>query len=253
MQTSRTENINSRFIYGYYKQIWRDLIPNGLTKAEIDFLIEKGQLKSGSKVLDLMCGYGRHTLALARNGIRVTAVDNLSVYVDELREISRKENLAVTCVEDDVIEYEPTEIFDMVICLGNNLSFFTRDETEKLFSMIGSHTKQGGMFIANSWTIAEIVFKNFVTRTWSEVNELRYLVDNKFFLNPTRIESEITMIPNSGAEEKKKTIDYVYSVNEMEITMMKFGLSMQEIWSIPGKKKFTLGEPRAYFVAEKHQ
>jgi len=73
------------------------------------------------------------------------------------------------------------------------------------------------------------------------------------FAAPTRIESEITMIPNNGAEEKKKTVDYIYSVNETETTMMKFGLSMREIWSIPGKKKFTLGEPRAYFVAKKHQ
>jgi hypothetical protein len=26
---------------------------------------------------------------------------------------------------------------------------------------------------------------------------------------------------------------------------------MKEIWSVPGKKKFTLGEPRIYIVAEK--
>ncbi|TMI86438.1 MAG: class I SAM-dependent methyltransferase [Bacteroidetes bacterium] len=253
MRSSQAENINSRFFDGHYKEIWRSLIPDGLTKAEIDFLIDKGQLKPGDKVLDLMCGYGRHALALARNGIQVTAVDNLGAYVNEVREVSQRENLVVTCIEDDVIGYEPTGIFDLVICLGNNLSFFTREETEKLFSTIGSHTKQGGIFIANSWTIAEIVFKNFVTRTWSDVNGLRYLVDNKFFFNPTRIESEITMIPNNGAEEKKKTVDYIYSVNETENTMMKFGLSMREIRSIPGKKKFTLGEPRAYFVAKKHQ
>ena len=31
----------------------------------------------------------------------------------------------------------------------------------------------------------------------------------------------------------------------------KSGLVVKEIWSVPGKKKFTLGEPRVYIVAEK--
>jgi hypothetical protein len=31
----------------------------------------------------------------------------------------------------------------------------------------------------------------------------------------------------------------------------KTGLQLKEIYSIPGKKRFTVGEPRAYIVAEK--
>lgn len=251
MQALRTENINNHFFDGYYREIWRGLIPEGLTKAEVDFLIDKAGLRPGRKVLDLMCGYGRHALELGRKGIHVTAIDNLTGYVDEVKAIAEKENLPVSCVQADVLEYQPREIFDLVICLGNNLSFFDVEETGKLFSMIGSHTKQGGMFIANSWTIAEIVFKNFSARSWSEVNGFRYFVDSKLFFSPTRIEIETIIIPPGGEEEKKQAIDYIYSLNEMETTLRKSGFLLKEVWSIPGKKKFTLGEPRAYIVAEK--
>ena len=251
MPVSQTGNINNLFFDGYYKEIWRSLIPEALTKAEIDFVIEQAALQRGSKVLDLMCGYGRHALALARKGIDVTAIDNLVEYIDELNDTARKENLPVSCIQADVIEYEPSEIFDLVLCLGNNLSFFDGQETEKVFSMIGSHIKQGGLFIANSWTLAEIVFKNFVPKSWSDINGLRYLVDSKVFFNPTRIEIDTTIIPPEGLEEKKKAIDYIYSLNEMRAMLNKFGLEIKETWSIPGKKKFTLGEPRAYIVAGK--
>jgi hypothetical protein len=37
----------------------------------------------------------------------------------------------------------------------------------------------------------------------------------------------------------------------MEIMLNQAGFIMKEIYSIPGRKKFTLGEPRAYIVAEK--
>jgi hypothetical protein len=51
--------------------------------------------------------------------------------------------------------------------------------------------------------------------------------------------------------EKKKAVDYIFSVAEMEALLDKAGFTLKEIFSIPGKKKFTLGEPRAYIVAEK--
>jgi len=36
----------------------------------------------------------------------------------------------------------------------------------------------------------------------------------------------------------------------MEGMLNKSGFQIKEIYSIPGKKQFTVGEPRAYIVAE---
>jgi len=51
--------------------------------------------------------------------------------------------------------------------------------------------------------------------------------------------------------EVKHAIDYIYSLNETETMLNKSGLVVKGLWSVPGKKKFTLGEPRVYIVAEK--
>jgi hypothetical protein len=59
------------------------------------------------------------------------------------------------------------------------------------------------------------------------------------------------MITNEGDREEKKGIDYIYSINELEVMLNKTGFQLKEIYSIPGKKIFTVGEPRAYVVAEK--
>jgi cyclopropane fatty-acyl-phospholipid synthase-like methyltransferase len=110
-----TENINNHFFDGHYKDIWRSIIPEGLTKAEVDYIIHEAELKPGSKVLDLMCGYGRHTLALSREGICVTAVDNLRDYVKEIEEIILKENLPVSILQQDVMQFRSLEKYDLVI------------------------------------------------------------------------------------------------------------------------------------------
>src|SRR4051812_11775249 len=114
MPSTRAENINDRFFDGYYKDIWRALIPDALTKAEVDYLVHEARLKAGSRVLDLMCGYGRHALSLERQGINVTAVDNLADYINEIKEIARKENLPVTTSQEDVMQFYSDDEFDLI-------------------------------------------------------------------------------------------------------------------------------------------
>lgn len=56
----------------WYKKIWTLDIQNQSwvkdTKRQIDFVIEKLHLKGDEKILDLACGFGRHSLELARRG-----------------------------------------------------------------------------------------------------------------------------------------------------------------------------------------
>src|SRR6185295_13966244 len=144
MRSAQAENINNSFFEGHYKDVWRALIPEALTKAEVDYLVSEARLKAGSKVLDLMCGYGRHALSLARQGIDVTAVDNLADYINEIKEVAGKENLPVTTLQEDVMQFQSGDEYDLIICMGNNMSFFNEEDSETLFSNISSHLKTNG-------------------------------------------------------------------------------------------------------------
>lgn len=139
-------NINDTFFDGYYKEIWRSLIPDELTTKEIDFMLPYFNLQPGSKVLDLMCGYGRHTIALGRKGIEVTAVDNLADYINEIRIVTEKENLPVRSFHTSVLDFKTEDRFDLVICMGNSLNFFNADDTIKILTNIFSFLKPGGIY-----------------------------------------------------------------------------------------------------------
>ena len=251
MSSARTENINDKFFDGHYKDIWRAIIPEALTKAEVDYLVDAAGLKPGSKVLDLMCGYGRHALSLARRGINVTAVDNLADYINEIKTITEKENLPITAFCDDVIQFYSEDKYDLTLCMGNSVSFFNKRDSEKLFSRISSSLKERGKFIFSSWMITEIAITQFREKAWTYVGEIKFLSDSKFLFHPSRIEAESIFIAPDGITERKTGIDYIYSLNETEAMLKKSGLVINEMWSIPGKKKFTLGEPRIYVVAKK--
>jgi SAM-dependent methyltransferase len=244
-------NINDTYFDGYYKEIWRTIIPDELTVKELDFMLPYFSLQSGSKVLDLMCGYGRHTIALAQKGIQVTAVDNLAAYTEDIQQKVLADNLPVEVVCGSVLNFSTDKKYDLALCMGNSLNFFNAEETQQLFSNVAAMLKEDGHFLINSWSIAEIVFKNFKGKSWSEVRGLKYLTDSKVLFHPTRMETESTIIAPDGDTEVKTGIDYIFSLNEMEAMLNKAGLQMKEVYSIPGRKKFTIGEPRSYFVAAK--
>lgn len=247
----KTEKINNSFFDGHYKDIWRQIFPEKITLAETDWIINEGNLKPGDHVLDIMCGYGRHSLELGRRGVEVTAVDNLYDYINEIKEKAGADNIPVKAICEDVLEIEIDQHYDAAICMGNSLQFFNEQESLRLLSNISDHLQQGGKFFINTWSIAEIAMKNFTAKGWDRFCDLLFLTDSKLLFHPTRIELNSLIITDSGEREEKSGVDFIYSISELEAMLNKTGFSLKEIYSIPGKKVFTVGEPRAYIVAEK--
>jgi 2-polyprenyl-3-methyl-5-hydroxy-6-metoxy-1,4-benzoquinol methylase len=244
-------NINDTYFDGYYKEIWKTIIPDELTIKEVDFMLPYFNLGEKSKVLDMMCGYGRHSIALAKRGVDVTAVDNLGEYVDEIEKAIEKDSLPLKVTKADIISYQSSEIFDLIICMGNSLNFFDKEDTIKLLKNAAGQLKTGGSLLINTWSLTEIVIKNFTAKSWSTIGEYKFLTDSKFLFHPTRIETENIIMADGRKTETKLAVDYIFSINEMESMLNEAGLLLKEAYSIPGRKKFTIGEPRAYLVAEK--
>ena len=244
-------NVNDTYFDSYYKEIWKTIVPDELTVKEVDFMIPYFNLQPGSKILDLMCGYGRHSIALAQKGMEVTAIDNLDDYVQQVQQKATEENLPVKVFKTDVLTYSGTEQIELALCMGNSLNFFNASDTLTILKNASAQLKTGGHLLINSWTIAEIVFKNFTPRSWSVVNGSKFLTESALLFQPTRIETESTIIAPDGSTTVLPGVDYIFSINEMEAMLKEAGLHLKEVFSIPGRKKFTWGEPRAYLVAIK--
>ena len=244
-------NINDRFFEGFYKEVWRRLIPDGLSEAEADFIEDVSSLQEGQKVLDLMCGYGRHSIPLGLRGFETTAVDNLPDYIEEIREKAREGVLPITAVCDRIVDLKLTDTYDAAICMGNSFAFFNREEALSILHNLAAHLKVGGAFIINTWMIGEIAIKHFQEKEWFYAGEYKYLIDNQYLLQPARIESEHIIIREDGATESIKGIDYIFTITELEVLLQQAGFSLDAIYATPRKRPFRLGDTRAYIVAKK--
>lgn len=85
------------------------------------------------RALDLGCGHGIHTLALAELGMDVTAVDFSAILLRELQQNLGQHGIAL--VESDMVRYVQADMhqYDIITCMGDTITHLTsRDEVSLL-------------------------------------------------------------------------------------------------------------------------
>jgi cyclopropane fatty-acyl-phospholipid synthase-like methyltransferase len=123
------------------------------TLREIDFLVEELALPKGSRILDIGCGTGRHSIELAKRGYIMTGVDISSGMLAEAETAARDEGVEIELVNVNATEYRSEPVFDASICLcegafcllGEGDDPHERDLT--ILRNIFAALKPGGKFI----------------------------------------------------------------------------------------------------------
>ena len=112
-----------------------DLALNPFQQAALPFL--------AGRVLDLACGLGGLSVAAARKGCEVVAVDASQTAVEHVAAVARAEGLDITAVRHDIATFEVGGPFDAVVAIGI-LMFFPRDVALGLLEKLQSAVRRGG-------------------------------------------------------------------------------------------------------------
>ena len=131
----------------WYKKIWTLDIQDQSwvedTKRQVDFLIEKLELKGTERILDLACGFGRHSLELARRGFDVTGVDITPEYIEYATKQAQTEKLNASFICWDIRNVSFHNEFYFVLNMADGAIGYLENEEEnlKIFRVISEALK----------------------------------------------------------------------------------------------------------------
>jgi len=220
------------------------------TPDEVSSIIALAGTKSGSVVLDMCCGIGRHSLEFARRGFCVTGVDRTEKYLSRAMKNAARERLKIETVRCDMREFVRKNTYSLAVNLFTSFGYFEEAGDDlRVARNICASLKKGGRFVVEMMG-KEILARIFRERDWSEVDSMRVMESRKIVGDWEAVESEWTII-RGGEILKHKFRTRLYSAAELKRLTLDAGFSSASAYGALDGSPYDHNAKRLVVVAVK--
>ncbi len=169
----------------------------------------------GADVIDVPCGYGRHTIALARAGYRVVGVDRSQTLLDEAQRRSGHERWPKLVRADYRDLPQGDETFDAAFNLFTSLGYLGDEGDTAVLGEIRRVLKPGGKLVLETMHRDRLV-KGWQDKDWMLMGEGRMLLAQRTWDPVTGVaQTTQTLIDGQGARESRTFSVRTYSATEL--------------------------------------
>ena len=236
---------------------WRELYPfmfpeerfaNAIVEVEKVLALTK---PGGNAALDLCCGPGRCSVALAKKGFAVTGVDRTAFLLQKARARARRARVRVEWVEMDMRDFVRPESFDLVLSMFTSFGYFDdKSQDMTVLRNVFSSLRSGGLLVIDVMG-KERIAKSLQPTTSETLPDGTMLVQrHEVFDDWTRIRNDWILI-RRGRARSFKFHHTLYSGQELKDRLEQVGFSSVRLYGNLGGDEYGPNASRLIAVARK--
>jgi 2-polyprenyl-3-methyl-5-hydroxy-6-metoxy-1,4-benzoquinol methylase len=214
----------------YANQYERESFTKG-TLGEVDFIEQEIDFKRSSRILDIGCGTGRHTIELTRRGYSVTGIDLSESMLAKARLKAQQASLQVEFIQSDARTLQFFNEFDLAIMLCEGA--FPLMETDEMNYMIlqsaAKALRDKGKFIFTTLNGLFPLFhsvKDFIDSGESDSHNS----SNSFDLMTCRQTSTLDFVDDDGQARSARCNERYYVPSEISWLLKSLGFKTIDIY-----------------------
>lgn len=218
------------FFQGVTVDMWLKALTPEYSQREAESLARTLALPEGAEVLDVPCGGGRLSLALAARGYRLTGVDLSTEFLDHARSCAGSERVAWE--HRDMRDLPWRARFDGAFCYGNSFGYLDDEGNAAFLRAVGAALKPGARFVLETPMVLENLLGHIQDRPWWKVGDVHLLVQNHYDPTTARLEIEYTFVSN-GCVDVRRGSHRAYTYRELVSLLEASGFSVElaEPWA----------------------
>ena len=179
----------------------------------------------GGDVLDVPCGFGRHSIPLARAGYRVTGADRSQALLGDARRRVQGERWPKWVHADYRDLPMPDASFDLVVNLFSSLGYLGDEEDARALAEFRRVLRPDGRLVIETMHRDRLV-RVFAEQDWKLLGEGRLLLEQRTF-DPAAgvVQMTQTIVPTDGARESRTMSLRVYTATGLCAMLERAGFT----------------------------
>jgi ubiquinone/menaquinone biosynthesis C-methylase UbiE len=178
----------------------------------------------GGELLDVPCGFGRHSVPLARAGYRVTGVDRSAALLEEARRRTGHERWPKLVAADYRELPFADASFDAAMNLFSSLGYLGDDEDTHVLAEIRRVLRPQSRLVVELMHRDRLV-RGFSEQDWRLLGEGRLLLEQRTFDAAAGVaQTTQTLIDGGGERESRSFTVRVYTATELVAMLTRAGL-----------------------------
>ncbi len=241
------------FFGGDYQEAYGHTFTGERTKKEALFVERTLGLSPNSRLLDLCCGQGRHSVLLAGRGLNVTGIDLSREYLEQAERSAKEQGVHLDLLHRDMRDIPFKDHFDAVINMFSAFGYLESDEENlKVLKAVREALKPGGRVLLDMIN-REWVVSNYDQSDWRQGEDGSfYLERREFDLATSRNHVTFTIIRPDGS--RRETVGHhirLYTLTETLELLRKARLAFVEVYGGFDGEAYSIDTRRMIVVAEK--